>query len=289
MIDRCRDAFSVRLMCQCLNVSPSGYYGWRSRPLSARAQDNQRLLKRIRWHHAASDGVLGSPRIWDELRYEGETCSKNRVARLMRVNDIQGIPQRRRWRKKQSSERPDDLRNHLQRDFNADEPNTKWVTDITYIRVDKVWLYLCVVLDLHSKIIVGWSMSHRQDRQLVIQSVLMALWQRQEKTPVILHSDRGCQFTSDEYQRFLKGHNLISSMSAVGSCADNAAVEGFFGQLKRERVNRRHYQTRSEARADIFDYIKLFHHRNSNPWLRNFLIFSRLRAVQETNGNLCRR
>ena len=259
MIDRCRDAFSVRLMCQCLNVSPSGYYGWRSRPLSARAQDNQRLLKRIRWHHAASDGVLGSPRIWDELRYEGETCSKNRVARLMRVNDIQGIPQRRRWRKKQSSERPDDIRNHLQRDFNADEPNTKWVTDITYIRVDKVWLYLCVVLDLHSKIIVGWSMSHRQDRQLVIQSVLMALWQRQEKTPVILHSDRGCQFTSDEYQRFLKGHNLISSMSAVGSCADNAAVEGFSGQLKRERVNRRHYQTRSEARADIFDYIELFH------------------------------
>jgi putative transposase len=259
MIDRCRDAFSVRMMCRCLNVSPSGYYGWRNRPLSAQARDKQRLLKRIRWHHAESDGVLGSPRIWDELRYEGETCSKNRVARLMRVDDIRGIPQRRRWRKKQSSERPDGIQNHLQRDFNADEPNTKWVTDITYIRVNKVWLYLCVVLDLHSKIIVGWSMSHRQDRQLVIQSVLMALWQRQEKTPVILHSDRGCQFTGDEYQRFLKGHNLISSMSAVGSCADNAAVEGFFGQLKRERVKRRHYQTRSEARADIFDYIELFH------------------------------
>ena len=200
--------------------------------MSARARDNQRLLKRIRWHHAESDGVLGSPKIWDELCYEGETCSKNRVARLMRVDGLQGIPQRRRWRKKQSSDRPGDVRNHLKRDFNADEPNTKWVTDITYIRVDNVWLYLCVVLDLHSKIIVGWSMSHRQDRQLVIQSVLMALWQRQEKTPVILHSDRGCQFTSDEYQRFLKGHNLISSMSAVGSCAANAAVEGFFGQLK---------------------------------------------------------
>lgn len=259
MIDRCRDAFPVRMMCRCLEVSPSGYYGWRNRPLSARARDNQRLLKRIRWHHAESDGVLGSPRIWDELRYEGETCSKNRIARLMRVDNLQGIPQKRRWRKKQSSDRPDDIRNHLERDFNADEPNTKWVTDITYIRVDKVWLYLCVVLDLHSKIIVGWSMSHRQDRQLVIQSVLMALWQRHEKTPVILHSDRGCQFTSDEYQRFLKGHNLISSMSAVGSCADNAAVEGFFGQLKRERVNRRQYQTRSEARADIFDYIERFH------------------------------
>ena len=95
MIDRCRDAFTVRMMCRCLNVSSSGYYGWRSRPLSARAHDNQRLLKRIRWHHAQSDGVMGSPRIWDELRYEGETCSKNRVARLMRDDDLQGIPQRR--------------------------------------------------------------------------------------------------------------------------------------------------------------------------------------------------
>jgi putative transposase len=259
MIERCRDAFTVRMMCRCLKASASGYYGWRDRPLSAQSRDNQRLLERIKMHHAESDGVMGSPRIWDELRYEGETCSKNRVARLMRANGLHGIPQRRRWRKKRSGTRPDDIHNHLQRDFNADVANTKWVTDITYIRVDKLWLYLCVVLDLHSGIIVGWSMSHRQDRQLVIQAVLMALWQRQERTPVILHSDRGCQFTSDEYQRFLKGHNLICSMSAVGSCADNAAVEGFFGQLKRERVNRRQYQTRSEARADIFDYIERFH------------------------------
>ena len=120
-------------------------------------------------------------------------------------------------------------------------------------------MYLSIVLDLHSDVVVGWSMSHRQDRQLVIQAVLMALWQRKESTPVVLHSDRGCQFTSDEYQRFLKGHNLICSMSAVGSAADNAAVEGFFGRLKRERVNRRQYQTRAEARADIFDYIERFH------------------------------
>ena len=130
---------------------------------------------------------------------------------------------------------------------------------MTYIRVDTVWLYLCVVLELHSKIIVGWSMSHRKDRQLVVQAVLMALWQRQKRTPVILHSDRGCQFTCDEYQRFLIGRDLISSMSAVGSCANNAAVEGFFGQLKRERANRRRYQTRSRARADIFYYIECIH------------------------------
>jgi putative transposase len=197
--------------------------------------------------------------MWEELRYLGESCSRNRVARLMKDDGLRGIPQRRRWRKKPSGTRPDHVRNHLARDFTADEPNTKWVTDITYIRTAEGWLYLSVVVDLYSGRVVGWSMSPRQDRQLVLQAVLMALWQRKDRSPVILHSDRGCQFTSDEYQRFLKGHRLLSSMSAVGSCADNAAAEGFFGLLKRERVNRRQYQTRAEARADVFDYIERFH------------------------------
>ncbi len=259
MIERCRDAFPVRMMCRHLKVSPSGFYAWRDRPLSSRAKDNERLTERIKAHHAESDGVMGAPRIWRELRYEGETASLNRVARLMRKADIQGIPQRRRWRNKRPEKRPINVRNHLDRNFAALRPNAKWATDITYVRTAENWLYLCVVLDLHSGLIVGWSMSHRQDRQLVIQAVLMALWQRKESTPVILHSDRGCQFTSDEYQRFLTGHNLICSMSAVGSAADNAAVEGFFGILKRERVNRRQYQTRAQARADIFDYIERFH------------------------------
>jgi putative transposase len=259
MIERCRDAFPVRMMCRCLRVSPSGYYGWRDRPASRRQRANQRLLARIRQLHAESDGVFGSPRMWEELRYQGESCSRNRVARLMKHDGLQGVPQRRRWRKKASGTRPDHVRNHLARDFSADEPNTKWVTDITYIRTAEGWLYLSVVVDLYSGRVVGWSMSSRQDRQLVLQAVLMALWQRKDRSPVILHSDRGCQFTSDEYQRFLKGHRLLSSMSAVGSCADNAAAEGFFGLLKRERVNRRQYQTRAEARADVFDYIERFH------------------------------
>ena len=133
------------------------------------------------------------------------------------------------------------------------------MTDITYIKTAEGWLYLCVVLDLYSRLVVGWSMRHHQDRQLVVQAVLMALWQRKHDRPVILHSDRGCQFTSEEYQQFLKGHSLVCSMSAVGSCADNAAVEGFFGMLKRERVNRRQYLTRSQARADVFDYIECFY------------------------------
>ena len=259
MIERCREAFPVRLMCRCLRVSRSGYYGWRDRPASRRKQANERLLVRIRSLHAESDGVFGSPRMWEELRYLGEPCSRNRVARLMRDDGLRGIPERRRWRTKPTGTRPDHVQNHLARDFTADEPNTKWVTDITYIRTAEGWLFLSVVVDLYSGRVVGWSMSARQDRQLVLQAVLMALWQRPDRSPVILHSDRGCQFTSDEYQRFLKGHQLRSSMSAVGSCADNAAAESFFGMLKRERVNRRQYSTRAEARADVFDYIERFH------------------------------
>ena len=278
MIERCRDAFQIRMMCRCLRVSSSGYYDWRTREPSARAIDNQRLLGRIEALHAASDGVMGSPRIYDDLRYEGETCGENRVARLMRLQGIRGIPQRRRWRGKISGQRPDDVRNHLARDFSAQEPNTKWVTDITYIRTAEHWLYLCVVVDLYSGIVVGWSMSPRQERQLVIQAVLMALWQRADRSPVILHSDRGCQFTSEEYQRFLQGHNLTGSMSRIGSCADNAAAESFFGVLKRERVNRRRYLTRAEARADIFDYIERFH----NPRRRRQLKQLKSNAVTLT-------
>lgn len=267
MIERCREAFPIRLMCRCLKVSPSGYYGWWGRAPCARAQDNQRLLGRIEALHAGSDGVLGAPRIWEDLRYAGESCSLNRIARLMRINHLQGIPQKKRWRKKGSDPRPAGVDNHLARDFRAHKPNTKWVTDITFIETAEGWLYLSAVKDLYSDVIVGWSMSHRQTRELVIQAVLMALWQREARTPVILHSDRGCQFTSYEYQRFLKGHNLVCSMSAVGSCADNAAMEGFFGMLKRERVHRRIYQTRAEARADVFDYIERFH----NPRCRRRL------------------
>ena len=267
MIERCREAFPVRMMCRKLQVSSSGYYDWRSRPLSTRAQANQRLLERIHSLHAASDGVLGRRRIRDDLMDEGERCSPNRVGRLMKGAGLQGIPQKTKWQKKPSGARPGMVNNHLARDFTATQANAKWVTDITFVRTAEHWLYLCVVIDLYSRMVVGWSMSATQDRQLVLQAVLMALWQREDREQVILHSDRGCQFTSDEYQRFLKGHNLVCSMSAVGSCADNAAAEGFFGMLKRERVNRRRCYTRAEARSDIFDYIERFY----NPRMRRKL------------------
>lgn len=251
-------------MCRCLKVSPSGYYAWSARSPSARELDNARLLERIRQIHDDSGGVIGAPRMHEDLMAEGETASLNRVARVMADNDIQGWPRKKNKRLGKPGARPDGVRNLLQRDFNALEPESKWVTDITEIGTQEGKLFLCVVLDLFSKLVVGWSMHHRQDRHMVIRAVEAAVWQREGGWSVILHSDRGCQFTSTDYQRFLKSNTLICSMSAIGHCGDNAACEGFFGLLKRDRVGHRRYRTRDEARADLFDYIERFH----NPRMR---------------------
>ena len=161
--------------------------------MSTRERDNRRLLRRIREYHTASDSVMGMPRMHEVLTHEGETASRNRIARLMARNGLYGIPQRRQWRRKRSGTRPAYVRNHLERDFTATEPNTKWVTDITYIHTAGGWLYLCVVVDLYGGKVVGWSMSTTQDRQLILRAVLMACWQRPNRQPVILHSDRGTQ------------------------------------------------------------------------------------------------
>lgn len=251
-------------MCRCLGVSPSGYYDWQARPASTREQANQRLLRRIREIHEDSRGVIGAPRMQEDLVHEGETVSLNRVARLMARHGLQGWPRKKGRGRGKPGIRPVGIGNHLQRDFAAAEPETKWVTDITEIKTGEGKLFLCVVLDLFSNIVLGWSMHHRQDRRMVMRAVEMAIWQRQGGWSVILHSDRGSQFLSGDYQRLLKQHTLICSMSAVGHCGDNAPCEGFFGILKRERIQHARYLTLDAARADVFDYIERFH----NPRMR---------------------
>lgn len=252
-------------MCRCLGVSPSGYYDWVKRPICPSKRENQRLLTKIEAIHEDSRGIIGAPRMHEDLLADGESISLNRVARLMAVNGLQGWPRRKKrgMRAKAQLYTPD-VENHLNRDFSAQEPETKWVTDITEIKTDEGKLYLCVVMDLYYKVILGWSMHHRQDRHMVVKAVEMAHWQRQHSGTVVLHSDRGSQFRSYVFQRFLKEKNMISSMSAVGHCGDNAACEGFFGMIKRERINRTRYPTRDSAKADIFNYIELFH----NPRMR---------------------
>mgnify|MGYP003466347595 CR=1 FL=1 len=244
MIAHCRSDYPVRMMCRCLEVSTSGFYAWACRVPGARARENVRLLDRIREIHEDSLGVIGAPRMHEDLTDEGESVRLNGGARLMAGAGLQGWPRRR--------------------DFSANEPETKWVTDITEILTLEGKLYLCIVLDLFSKLVVGWSMHHRQDRHMVVRAVQMAVWQRTGGSEIILHSDRGGQFISGTYQKFLGGNALVCSMSAVGHCADNAACEGFFGMLKRERVHHRQYRTRDEARADLFDYLERFH----NPRMR---------------------
>lgn len=252
-------------MCRCLKVSPSGYYDWEKRSPSPRQIDNDRLLGRIREIHEDSRGIIGVPRMHEDLGEAGETASKNRIARLMASAGLQGWPRKKRRGQRYSPVLPPaDVQNQLQRDFTALEPETKWVTDITELKTGEGRLYLCVVIDLFSKLVVGWSMHHRQDRQMVIRAVEMAVWQRQGNGNIILHSDRGSQFRSTDYQRFLKQSSLICSMSAVGHCGDNAACEGFFGVLKRERTNRMKYPTLDAAKSDLFNYIERFH----NPRMR---------------------
>ena len=253
-------------MCRCLKVSASGYYAWCKGDEGPRQRENRRLLGRIREIHQDSQGVIGAPRMHEDLSHEGETVSLNRIARLMAAHGIQGWPRRkgRRGAPRRPGQRPAEVVNHLKREFTALEPERKWVTDITQINTEESKLYGCVVLDLYSWLIIGWSMYHRKDRQMVIRAVQMALWQRQGSGPGIVHSDLGGEFTSDDYQRFLKANALVCSMSAEGHCADNAACEGFFGMLKRERVYRRSYPTLEVAKADVFDYIERFY----NPRMR---------------------
>ncbi|WP_229979634.1 IS3 family transposase [Stenotrophomonas lactitubi] len=265
VIERCRDEFPIRLMCRCLKVSASGYYAWSKRPASARQVDNERLAVRMRELHEDSRGTLGAGRMREDLAEEGESASLNRVARLMAADGLQGWPRRkRRGARCSPAVTPPGVVNLLERDFLALEPETKWVTDITEIKTQQGKLYLCIVLDLYDQRIVGWSMHARQDRQMVIRAVQMAVWQLQGSDEVILHSDRGSQFRSGDYQGYLAANGLICSMSAVGHCGDNAACEGFFGLLKRERIYRTSYPTLDAARADVFDYIE----RRHNPRMR---------------------
>jgi len=258
-IHRRRSQYPLRMMCHALKVSTSGYYDWQGRPESRRTIDDRRLTKTIRRVHAESDGTYGSPRIHAELNDVGLPCGRPRVARLMRIAGLKGCPKRRfRVTTKSGMTR---AKNLLAQDFSAEIPNHRWASDITYLWTDQGWLYLAVVMDLYSRRIVGWSMSRRINRTLVINALKMALGQRQLSEDLIHHSDRGVQYLSDDFQALLKANSITCSMSHKGSCYDNAVVESFFASLKRERTKRRKYQTRNQARADVFDYIERFYNR----------------------------
>lgn len=249
----------MRRLCQVMDVHPSGYYVWRRDPQSARAKEDRRLLGLIKQLWLESGCVYGYRKVHDDLKELGERCGKHRVARLMRSAGLRAQVGYAKRRGKYGGRPAQVAPNHLDRQFDVDEPNRVWVTDITYVRTYEGWLYLAVVLDLFSRQVIGWSMQPVMHANLVLKALLMAVWRRRPKEQVMVHSDQGCQYTSGDWERFLRAHNLVSSMSRRGNCHDNACAESFFQLLKRERIRRKIYATRDDARQDIFDYIELFY------------------------------
>lgn len=249
----------VRRLCAVLAVHPSGYYAWKQQPESERTKLDQRHIRMIRQFWEDSGRVYGYRKIRNDLHDLGEACGKHRVARLMRLAGMRSHTGYGRRPSVRGGKVSVVAPNHLQRQFEVSEPNRAWVTDITYIRTHEGWMYLAVVIDLFSRQVVGWSMNGRMTRELAINALLMAVWRRKPLHEVLVHSDQGSQFSSHDWQDFLKAHRLVPSMSRRGNCHDNAVAESFFQLLKRERIKRRIYANRADARSDVFDYIEMFY------------------------------
>ena len=258
-IHRRRYQHSIRMMCRLLKVSRSGYYDWHNRDESERSLQNRSLSRLIKQLHLESNGVYGSRKIQRDLLELGEPCGRHRVARIMHKIGLRGCPKRRFRRYANSPPSHPVAANLLEQDFRATRMDERWSSDITYIWTRQGWLFLAIVMDLFSRRIVGWSMNKLINRHLVIDALAMALGQRDK--PVLHHSDRGSQYSSDDFRDLLKKHGIECSMSRRGNCYDNAPVESFFSSLKRERVRRQTYKTRDEAKADVFDYIECFYNR----------------------------
>jgi putative transposase len=254
-----RRQFSVRRMCHCLRIHPSGFYAWLKTPVSRRACEDKRQTDLLREAWVESGKVYGYRKLHDDLINQGETCCPNRVARLTRLAGIKAQIGYKR-RPGMYGGRPSVvIDNTLDRQFDVEAPDKAWVTDITYIRTCEGFTYLAVVIDLYSRRVIGWAMQGRQTTDVVLQALLMAVWRRKPKSEVLVHSDQGSQFTSMDWAAFLKHHNLAHSMSRRGNCHDNAVAESFFNLLKRERIRRKIYRSRDEARQDVFDYIEMFY------------------------------
>jgi len=254
-----------------LDVSPSGYHDWLDRPESTRCKENRMLTEKIRHSHRQSREVYGSPKIHKDLVAEGETCSVKRVARLMKASDIKSKMARKFVVTTDSKNTMEPAPDLLKRSFTVDKQNEAWVSDTTFIGTREGWLYLAVILDLFSRQVIGWSMSTRNNTELVQDALTMAIWRRGEISDVIVHSDQGSTYASGNYQKQLNDNKLRCSMSRKGECLDNAVAESFFGSLKNELVYHEDYKTRAEARQSIFEYIEVFYNRQRRHAFLNYM------------------
>jgi putative transposase len=256
-------------ICGALGVSRGGFYAWLKRPPSKRSRTDEVLSTRIRSSFIGSDRTYGARRVWHDLLAEGVDCGLHRIERLMRQHGLKARPRRRRL--------PPDLGerqaaavapNVLDRAFVASAPNRRWIADFTYIWTAEGWLYVAAVVDLFSRRVVGWSMSAAMTAQLVTDALVMAIWRRGKPDALVHHSDRGSQYSSEQFQRLMADHGVVCSMSRSGNVWDNAAMESFFSSLKTERTAAKTYRSRDEAKADVFDYIERFY----NPKRRHSTI-----------------
>jgi len=260
----------VRLLCRLLDVHPSGYYAWRNMTRSKRRVADDRLTVLIKQFWLDSGAVYGYRKIHQDLREFGEGCGPNRVHRLMQLAELKAQVGYRKPRHKGgrvSIVYP----KRLQRQFTTMSPDEVWVTDVTHIRRHEGWLYMAVVIDLSYRKVVGWSMHSRITKELVLNALLMAMWRRNPQNKVMVHSDQGSQYTSHDWQSFLKDNGLEGSMSRRCNCHDNAVAESFFQLLKRERIKRKTYSTREDARSDVFDYMEMFYNVRRRHGFNNLL------------------
>jgi len=261
-IEQQRGSYALEALCEALGVSPSGFATWKHGGGCQKRLTDTQLLTLIRAIHAESKGAYGSPRIWREIKDRGLPASRERVARLMKENGIRAKHKRRYKATTDSRHNLPVAPNLLAQNFEASCPDETWTADITYIPTAEGWLYLAVVMDLYTRMIVGWSMDARMTRELVINALTMAYFRRRPKPGLMHHSDRGSQYCSGDYQALLSGYGMIVSMSRKGCCWDNAPMESFFNSLKNERTHGSRYATREEARQDTFEYIEVFYNRS---------------------------
>lgn len=263
--------YPVSTMCRVMHVSVSGYYDWLTREPSAHEREDGELAKHILRIFHAKRGLYGSPRIQVELRDLGLRCSKERTARLMREMDLAAKRKRQKPVGTQRRNGAHAVPNLLNREFHATSPNTKWVSDTTSVWTAEGWLYVAVILDLFSRLVVGWAMSPNNDEELVRLALEMALLRRSPPTEMLLHSDQGSPYTAAGYLARLAELSIVVSMSRVGNCYDNAVMESFFSTLKGECVERSSFESRAQARQEIFEYIECFYNRERRHSTLNYL------------------
>jgi putative transposase len=264
-----RAIWPVAWLCGALGVSCGGFYAWLTRPRSQRSRSDEELTVKVRASFLASDRTYGARRVWHDLLADGVSCGLHQVERLMRQEALRARPKRRRLPSDTGERSINAISpNVLDRAFEAPSANRKWVADFTYIWTAEGWLYVAAVVDLFSRRVVGWSMSAAMTSQFVTDALMMAIWRRGKPQALLHHSDRGSQYTSEQFQRLMADQGITCSMSRSGNCWDNAAMESFFSSLKTERTARKTYRTRDEARADVFDYIECFY----NPKRRHSTI-----------------